>query len=123
MEPLSPEQTNLGKFIGHHEALGAIAGRCSAVQAHTIRHLREEKIYRRSNLNWPEFCSTFLQMSKTQADLLIRLLDEFGPGFFEISQFTPISAETYRALAPSVKDGVLHFDGNAIPIKHENARE
>ena len=123
MEPLSREEIDLGAFLGHHEAFGLIAGRCSAIQAHTLRHLREQKLYRRSNLNWSEFCSTFLQMSKTQADLAIRLLDEFGPGFFEISQIAPISAETYRALAPAVRDGILHLDGEAIPILHENARE
>jgi hypothetical protein len=32
---------------------------------------------------------------------------EFGPDYFELAQLTHISADTYRALAPSIQDGAL----------------
>jgi hypothetical protein len=62
-------------------------------------------------------------MSRTQADQVIQLLDEFGPGYFELAQLTRVSAETYRAIAPSIEDGVLHSDGDAIELTVENSRK
>jgi hypothetical protein len=40
-----------------------------------------------------------------------------------LSALTRISPEIYRALAPVVKDGALHFNGEAIPLKPENSRK
>src|SRR5262245_58689328 len=120
MEILNHKDIDVGALVGHHEALGLIAGRCSAAQAHALRDLREQKLYRRCGVNWPEFCVTYLKMSKTRADLAIRLLDEFGQGFFELSQFTRVSPQTYRLLAPAVKDGALHCEGRVIPLTEEN---
>jgi hypothetical protein len=54
---------------------------------------------------------------------MIQLLDEFGPGYFEVSGLTRISPETYRAIAPAVKDGVLHFQGQPIELTTENSRK
>ncbi len=42
--------------------------------------------------------------------------------YFEMAQLTRISAETYRAIAPAVKDGALHVDGEAIQLNAENSR-
>ena len=36
---------------------------------------------------------------------------------------TRISPETYRAIAPAVKDGALHVDGEAIELNAENSRK
>jgi hypothetical protein len=38
--------------------------------------------------------------SAAQADRIIRLLEEFGPTFFELSQMIRIPAGTFRAIAP-----------------------
>ena len=56
-----------------------------------------------------------------EADRTIHLLDEFGPDYFDLSALTRISPETYRAIAPAVKDGELHLNGEAIPLKPENS--
>jgi len=39
-----------------------------------------------------------------------------------MAQLTRISPETYRAIAPAVKDGALHVDGEAIELNAENSR-
>ena len=62
-------------------------------------------------------------MSRAEADHIVRLLNEFGPSYFELSQLIRISAETFRAIAPAVSDGMLHHKGEAIPINGENARK
>ena len=102
------ELLDLGSVLGQNLTFGLVAGRCSAAQAASLRRLREERLYKRVAPNWREFCPTFLKMSRTQADQVIQLLDEFGPGYFELAQLTRVSAETYRAIAPSIQEGVLH---------------
>ena len=62
-------------------------------------------------------------MSGTQADSIIRLWEEFGAGYFEIAQLTRVSPETYRALAPSVENGVLNVNGEQIELTIENSRK
>jgi hypothetical protein len=62
-------------------------------------------------------------MCRAEADRIIRLLEEFGPSYFELSQVRRISAGTFRAIAPAVSDGVLHHNEEAIPINGENARK
>ena len=59
--------------------------------------------------------------SRSQANRLIKLLEEFGDTHFTISQATRISPETYRAIAPAIRDNALHVDGEAIALTEENA--
>jgi hypothetical protein len=117
------ELLDLGSVLGQNLTFGLVAGRCSAAQAASLRRLREERLYKRVAPNWREFCPTFLKMSRTQADQVIQLLDEFGPGYFELAQLTRVSAETYRAIAPSIQEGVLHSQGDAIELTVENSRK
>jgi hypothetical protein len=113
----------LGVALGQNHAFAVMAGRCSAAQAMGLRRLREEKLYKRSTEHWDEFCATYLKISRSEADRLIRLWDEFGAGYFEVSELTRISAETYRAIAPSVKDGTLQFQGESIELNEANSRK
>ena len=117
------ELLDLGVVLGQTQAFGLVAGKCSAAQAAGLKRLREEKLYRRFARSWEEFCPTHLNMCRKEADRTISLLDEFGPDYFDISALTRISPETYRAIAPAVKDGALHFKGEAIPLKPENSRK
>ena len=117
------ELLDLGSVLGQNLTFGLVAGRCSAAQAASLRRLREERLYKRVAPNWREFCPTFLKMSRTQADQVIQLLDEFGPGYFELAQLTRVSAETYRAIAPSIQEGVLHSHDDAIELTVENSRK
>ena len=116
------EEFDLGRLLGRREAFSFIGARCSAAEAVTLHEIREKKAYLPRCKDWEEFCSTHLHMSKTQANRIIRLLEEFGPGYFELAQLTRISAETYRAVEPVVKDHALHFNGEVITLDPENAR-
>ena len=116
------DMLDLGDVLGQHRTLAAVAGRCSAAQAATLCRLREEKLYKRCTPSWDDFCTNHLKMCRPEVDRTIRLWQEFGPAYFELSQLTRISPETYRAIAPMVKDGALHHNGEVIPVTAENAR-
>jgi hypothetical protein len=117
------EVLELGFALGQSHTFGLVAGRCSAAQAHGIRKLREERLLKQYCEKWEDLCPDYLNMSRAEADRIVRLLDEFGPSYFELSQVIRISAETFRAITPAVSDGVLHHKGEAIPINGENSRK
>jgi hypothetical protein len=117
------DKIDVGVALGQSHAFGVIAGRSAAAQAAVIKRLREEKKYKKFTPHWKEFCPKFLNMSGTQADKIIRLFDEFGPGYFEVAQLTRISADTYRAIAPAIQDGALHLKGEAIQLEPRNAQK
>jgi len=114
---------DLGVVLGQTQAFAVIAGRCSAAQAATLHRLRQDKMYQRCTPQWEEFCRQYLNLSRSEADRIIRLWEEFGAGYFELAQLTRISAETYRAIATSVKDGTLQFNGKTIELNAENSRK
>jgi len=114
---------DLGALLGQRKASGLIAGRCSAAEAGTIRQIREEKLYLAKGVRWGEFCQNHLGMSRTQADRLIRYLDEFGPDYFEVAQLTRIPPEAYRAIAHAVKDGHIYWQNEAIALLPENTEK
>jgi len=113
----------LGLALGQNQAFAVVAGRCSAAQAAGLRRLREERLYKRCTDHWDEFCSNYLKVSRSAADRMIQLWEEFGAGYFEVSQLMRISAETYRAIAPSIKDGALYASGGPIELSAENSRK
>ena len=47
----------LGILMGKREAFTALAGRCGAAQAESLRRIRESQIYREVAANWDEFCT------------------------------------------------------------------
>src|SRR3954452_24321488 len=113
----------LGVSLGQAHTFGLVAGRCSAAQADHLRRLREEKRYVQLDPHWREFCPKYLGMSSSQADRIISYLDEFGPQFFQLSQLTRISADTYRAIAPAIRDGAIQAGGETVELAPENARQ
>ncbi len=117
------ELLDLGSVLGQNQAFGLIAGRCSAAQAASLQRLRDDKKYRLVTPHWREFCSRYLKISGTQADLIIRLREEFGAPYFELAQLTRISPETWRAIQPAVKDGAIQLHGEAIQLVPENAQK
>jgi len=121
--PEVDEILDLGMVLGQNQAFGFLAGRCSAAQAEGLRRLRTEKVYKRVTEHWNDFCPRYLRMSGTQADRIIRLLEEFGPGYFDMAQLTRVSPETYRLIEPSISEGVLKLNGKEIELTVENARE
>jgi hypothetical protein len=122
-ESKMPEEVQLGILLGRRQAFSLIAGRCSAADAACLREIRKQKSYKSIAKNWTEFCSQHLGMSHTQANRIIGYLDEFGPEYFELAQLTGIPVDTYRAIAPAVKDRALHYDGQVIALLPENAEK
>jgi hypothetical protein len=113
----------LGKVLGQSIAFGTIAGRCSAAQAAAIRKVRDDKVHARFGLTWREFCSKHFKMSGAQADLFVRLLEEFGPEYFEHTQFVRISADNYRLVAPFIRDKTLHHGAEVLELNSANVRK
>ena len=128
MKPTKPEPANagdvhLGTLLGRRQAFSLIAARCTAADAACLREIRNQKSYKSMANDWSEFCSLHLGMSHRNANRTIAYLDEFGPEYFEIAQLTGVTVEAYRAIAPSVKDQALHYDGQAIALLPENAEK
>jgi hypothetical protein len=111
----------LGQMLGSRKAFASVAGRCSAAEAECMRRIRDRKLYLPRAADWDEFCGKFLGVSRTQANRLIRYLEEFGPGYFELAQLTHISPAQYRAIAPAVRENNIHVSGEAIALLPENS--
>ena len=114
---------DLGAILGQNHAFGLMSGRCAAAQAEALRRMRDGKQYLGLGLTWEAFCVGYLRMSRSQADRIIALLDEFGPQYFELSQLTRVSASTYRELESSVKNGVLEVYGEPVELIPQNAHK
>jgi hypothetical protein len=113
----------LGVALGQSQTFSSVAGWCAAAQAETLRYVREQKLFKQYAPTWEQFCPEFLKISRVEVDRTIKLLEEFGATYFELSQLTRVSPETYRAIAPAIKDGTLHFNGEEIALRPENYRK
>src|SRR3989442_3804145 len=83
----------LGQILGSRRAFSAIAGRCSAADAECLRRICEQKLFKHKSDSWDEFCPRYIGMSKASANRIIRLLDDFGPDYFELAQLTRITPD------------------------------
>jgi hypothetical protein len=113
----------LGRLLGQTEALTFVAGGCTAAQAAKMKEIRDTKAYLSHAKTWGEFCRKYFHTSKGNATKFIQLLEEFGPAYFKVAQLTRISADTFRALAPSIREEALHHNGQAIALLPENAEK
>ena len=87
------DDLTLGRLLGRREAFNLVAARCSAAEAGQLREIRATKNYLDCG-DWEEFCWKHLQMSRENANRIIRLLEELGPQYFELAQLTRISPQT-----------------------------
>ncbi|MGA2270152.1 MAG: hypothetical protein ABSH44_16905 [Bryobacteraceae bacterium] len=118
----APRDLELGQWLGRHEALGLIAGRCSAADVECLRRIRDEKLYHGVAPNWEEFCTEHIGASRRKVDRSIHYLEEFGPAFFHAAQLTGITAEEFRAIAPHVSAEGVRLDGEVIAFVPEERR-
>jgi len=114
------DHLDLGKWLGRREAFGLIAGRCSAADVECMRRIRDGQLYKDRAADWAEFCENELHMSKSNANRVIALLENFGPQYFHISQISRISVANYRAIASAVRTDGIECDGEFIPFHEEN---
>src|SRR5215831_9483970 len=86
-----------------------------------MRRVRDEKLFTSRAETWDEFCSKFLGMSRAKANRVIGYLEEFGPDYFELAELTRISPTEFRAIAGSVRDKAVHWQGEVIALIPENS--
>jgi hypothetical protein len=113
----------LGTLLGRRQAFSTIAARCTAADAAALREIRDTRAYRGLSSTFDEFCSQHLGISARHANRLIGYLNNFGPEYFELAQFTGITPAEYRVIAPAVKDQAVHCGGQAIALLPENAEK
>jgi hypothetical protein len=113
----------LGEILGSRRAFSSVAARCSAVEAALLRRMRDEKLFTTRSETWDEFCPQFLGMSRASANRIIGLLEEFGADYFHLAQLTRITPTEFRAIAGSVRDSAVHWDGEAIALIRENSKK
>jgi len=113
----------LGQWIGRKQAFGLIAARAAAADIECLRSIREKKLFRAKEIDWPEFCQQYVGVTRSYADRLIRHLEEFGPNYFNLSQIVKISPEDYRQIAPAVGDEGVTFGDEKIAISPENSHK
>ena len=122
--PADDQETfDLGEMLGRRQAFSTIAGRCSAADAECLRRMRDRKLYLKRAPTWEEFCPKYLGLGRSQANRIIRQLEELGPSYFELAQLTRITPEQFRAIAPAVRDQKIHANGEAIALIPENSEE
>src|SRR5579872_6964299 len=59
----------LGQWMGHREAFGLIAGRCSAADIEILRRMKEERLYATLDCTWDEFCTRHLHVARRTGDM------------------------------------------------------
>src|ERR1035441_6205865 len=115
------EFTDPGPWAGHQQAFAVIASHCSAAQAHCLKKARDSRAFEPLGLNWDQYAKRHFGVSRSQADNLIRRLDQFGESYFHISQLARIGPAAYRRIADRVVNGRFHVDGEQFEIAPENA--
>jgi hypothetical protein len=121
--PADTASLEIGKIVGQEIAFATVAGRCSAAQAAALQQMRHDKVHTRFGLTWREFCTNHLKMSGAQADLIIRLLHEFGPDYFEHTQSVRIKPDTYRLIAPFIHENALHYQDQVMELNSANVQK
>ena len=118
-----PAGLDVGRWLGRREAFAAVAGRCSAAEAESLRRMRDDRFYKQLGLTWEEFCSKQLGSSRRQVERVLRQLDEFGPQFFHVAQMAHVTPEEYRAIAPHVSADGVRLDGAVVALLPENSEQ
>jgi hypothetical protein len=114
------QKFDLGQWLGRHQALACVVTHSSAADAHALRTIRDQKLYRCLGITWDEFCPRHAGISRATANRIIEDLNEFGAAYFRLSEILKIPAPQYRAIQGAIEDGTLEFDGRRIPINREN---
>jgi hypothetical protein len=115
-------ERELDQMIGERRAFSRVSDSCSAADAELLRRMRDERLYRLKGQNWGEFCNQHLQLSKSEANRIIQRFQEFGQAYFDVSRIVRISPESFRAIAPAVKDNAIEWNGERIPLSPENSK-
>src|SRR5580704_10942334 len=87
---------NLGTWLGRNQALGVMAGRCSAGFAECLTEIKEGRLYLATDATWEAFCVNRLGMSRASADRIVRQYKQLGTGYSKLNSFVRIKPSEYR---------------------------
>src|ERR1039457_3219778 len=105
-------------MLGRRQTFSLVAGKCSAADAECLKKTRDQKLYLGYAKSWEECCTKHMRMSRTNAERVIGLLEEFGPAYFEVAQLTRVSPETFRQLAPSIDRKSTRLNSSHLVIAY-----
>lgn len=114
---------DLGTWLGRIQAFRLIASRCSVADIEALSEIYNKKLYRTLNMTWERFCIECLGITSRWADTLIRRLNQLGPGFFKLNNFTRIKPADYLLISDAVTGEGLACGGEIIPLDEEHAAE
>ena len=117
----SAQPFDSGVWTGKIQALTQVAKLSNAARAECLRQIRENRAYHATGLTWDEYCPAHVGITRSQADRIIRRLEQFGKRYFDLSEIAPISADKYKAIAPAVSEQGIEIDGEIVPLTLENA--
>jgi hypothetical protein len=120
LEP-SAQAFDSGVWTGKIQALTTVAKLSNAARAECLRQIRENRVYQATGLTWDQYCPTHVGITRSQADRIIRRLEQFGKRYFDLSEIAPISADKYQAIAPAVSEQGIEIDGEIVPLTPQNA--
>jgi hypothetical protein len=112
---------NLGTWLGRNQALGMMAGRCSAGFAECIIEIKDGKLYLATDDTWEAFCANRLGISRATADRMIRQYKQLGAGYSKLNSFVRIKPSEYRLIAAAVTEDSLTYNGETIPLEPGNS--
>ena len=112
---------DLGRWLGRREAFSLVAGRCSGAEVESLRQIKEKRLYLTVAPNWEAFCELHVGANRRNVERSIRLLEEFGPAYFQVAHMAHIGPEEYRAIAAHVDEGGVRFDGSVVALLPENS--
>ena len=114
------EALDLGVILGRTQALGLIAGRCTAAQAVDACEMRSStwRAARGGRSSVRSICTSGAPRPIGPCGCWTRTVSIY----FEMSQLVRISPATFRSIAPYIKDAALHLNGQTIELSTENAK-
>jgi hypothetical protein len=117
MQDLTIQQAiDPGEWFGRRAAT-----KFSAADVESLRAIRSKKLYRASQLTWEDFCKQRVGVDRSNADAMIRKLDELGAAYFHLAGIIRISPQRFRQIAGVVTERGVKFDGELIPFEPSQA--
>jgi len=121
VKPESLESLQLGKWVGRGQAFAVNASHSLLSQAKCWKEIHDSGSYKATGLNWDEFCTQEIGLSRQYVEELIENLEKYGETFCQLLQIVKISPDVYRAILPKIDGEAIEIDGEMVPIAPENA--
>jgi hypothetical protein len=115
------QDQTIQQAIDPGEWFGRRAAKFSAAEVESFRSIRSKKLYRSFQLTWEEFCKQRIGVDRSNADAMIRKLDELGPAYFHLAGIIRISPQRFRQISGVVTERGVKYNGELIPFEPSQA--